>query len=665
MGKSAIWDIEDLSFNPATNVIIGKQGPVLLEPKPSALLFYFVKNPGRNISRDELIEHVWSGQLVSDGAINRVVVQLRKALGDGNKIRKYIVTVPTVGYRFIATANIAASPTIEERSNRKMPLFMWAIAAVFVLVATAFLLHGGNNERVRNETIRSISPMVRLAEEQFDPAINSRNGQLVFSQKTAIGSDLYWVREAGSQPALLGKSGGSATSATWSQDGAALAYRYTQGDTCAFYLITIKGGNASETQKLYDCIAGTSSVLAFDIDGTKLFFTEQISSYDPSQVFELDLETGSKRRLLQPVALGRGNHYIDRHPQTGALLTLSDREPGQTTAYTLTPGDGTFESLSAWPFRVDQAIWGHDGTTIVHPDGHPSYQLMETDYSSGKTNVLVSDSRRIKSPKRMGNERDYIFVSYLHDRDIWIDGANDPAINSSVMDYAPSLSRRGDQLAFVSKRNGKSEIFIRTFGVEFLQTISLGRPWLSIVGLDWSFDDRFLLANTSQGLNIIEVEKLETTNVVQTSLPAYAATWMKNGDIGFSQRENGRWQRYIFRFSTNTLERVRDDWAFALSDHNRTLLIDQADRLFYNTDLALEIRCHPLLNGRHLTFSIRSGSVFCISDQGQSDILKFMPPDDIEILPNTVSSLKQYSISGGRRAHTVERSSSSDVMRTN
>lgn len=76
--------------------------PIPVEPKALHLLVFLVENPGRLVSRRELIDAVWSGAFVTDHVLNRAIGQLRKQLEDDAKEPRYIETVPTLGYRFIA-----------------------------------------------------------------------------------------------------------------------------------------------------------------------------------------------------------------------------------------------------------------------------------------------------------------------------------------------------------------------------------------------------------------------------------------------------------------------------------------------------------------------------------------------------------------------------------
>ena len=63
------------------------------------------------IERSELLSAVWGDAFVTDHVLNRSIGQLRKVLGDDVKEPRYIETVPTLGYRFIAEVETDAPAT--------------------------------------------------------------------------------------------------------------------------------------------------------------------------------------------------------------------------------------------------------------------------------------------------------------------------------------------------------------------------------------------------------------------------------------------------------------------------------------------------------------------------------------------------------------------------
>ncbi len=75
-----------------------------VEPQVFALLALLVENRDRLVSRDEILEKVWDGRIVSDAAIASRIKSARQALGDDGKTQRYIRTAHRLGFRFVAPA---------------------------------------------------------------------------------------------------------------------------------------------------------------------------------------------------------------------------------------------------------------------------------------------------------------------------------------------------------------------------------------------------------------------------------------------------------------------------------------------------------------------------------------------------------------------------------
>ena len=69
-----------------------------LRPKSFEVLRYLVENAGRLISKDEIIQAVWSNVAVSDESLTRCISDVRAALADEHQ--RVIKTVPRRGYIF-------------------------------------------------------------------------------------------------------------------------------------------------------------------------------------------------------------------------------------------------------------------------------------------------------------------------------------------------------------------------------------------------------------------------------------------------------------------------------------------------------------------------------------------------------------------------------------
>jgi tetratricopeptide (TPR) repeat protein len=84
-----------------------------LRQKVFQVLLYLIDHRDRPVSKEELMENVWSGTAVTDDAVVQCIVDLRRALGDDARNPFFIRTIPKLGYRFIAPEGPGPSPATE------------------------------------------------------------------------------------------------------------------------------------------------------------------------------------------------------------------------------------------------------------------------------------------------------------------------------------------------------------------------------------------------------------------------------------------------------------------------------------------------------------------------------------------------------------------------
>jgi DNA-binding winged helix-turn-helix (wHTH) protein len=80
-----------------------------LEPKAFDLLEYLMKNPHRVVSKQELLDSLWWGEIVGESVLARSMSCLRKLLADDARSPRFIRTVHRCGYEFIAQIMVADS----------------------------------------------------------------------------------------------------------------------------------------------------------------------------------------------------------------------------------------------------------------------------------------------------------------------------------------------------------------------------------------------------------------------------------------------------------------------------------------------------------------------------------------------------------------------------
>jgi two-component system OmpR family response regulator len=93
--RPAILSAWDVTLDPSTHEVELAGTPVALTPREYALLEYFLRHPGRVVSKTELLDNVWDAAQDTDpNAVEVYVGYLRRKVG-----RDLLLTVRGAGYR--------------------------------------------------------------------------------------------------------------------------------------------------------------------------------------------------------------------------------------------------------------------------------------------------------------------------------------------------------------------------------------------------------------------------------------------------------------------------------------------------------------------------------------------------------------------------------------
>jgi TolB-like protein/DNA-binding winged helix-turn-helix (wHTH) protein len=133
MGDRVVWTFGDFTLDLAAWHLTRAGRPLPVEPKGLALLALLIERRGEVVTKNEILDAVWKDATVTENAMVRVVAHLRGLLDDNAREPKYIETVHTRGYRFVAPVARAAAP------GRRRPGVLAAVAAVLLMVAGAGL----------------------------------------------------------------------------------------------------------------------------------------------------------------------------------------------------------------------------------------------------------------------------------------------------------------------------------------------------------------------------------------------------------------------------------------------------------------------------------------------------------------------------------------------
>lgn len=87
--------------------------PVHLEPQVFDLLVYLIQHRDRIVSKDEMIDEIWGGRIISESALSSRINGVRRALGDSGSSQTFIKTLNKRGFRFVGELDVNDSKPAE------------------------------------------------------------------------------------------------------------------------------------------------------------------------------------------------------------------------------------------------------------------------------------------------------------------------------------------------------------------------------------------------------------------------------------------------------------------------------------------------------------------------------------------------------------------------
>ena len=104
------YRFEEYAFDTDLRELHRGADAVSVAPQVFDLLDYLIRNRDRVVSKDDLINTVWNGRVVSDAALTTRLNVARSAIGDSGEKQRLIKTLPRKGFRFVGSVQEVQSP---------------------------------------------------------------------------------------------------------------------------------------------------------------------------------------------------------------------------------------------------------------------------------------------------------------------------------------------------------------------------------------------------------------------------------------------------------------------------------------------------------------------------------------------------------------------------
>jgi Tol biopolymer transport system component/DNA-binding winged helix-turn-helix (wHTH) protein len=607
----SLYQFGPFQLDPSRRSLHREGIPVPLTPKAFDLLSYLVKNPNREITKEELLQGVWAGSFVEEGNLTQNVFLLRKALAEESSSSAMIVTIPRKGYQFAADvatvsekegliANDGPSETegkvmlrdlhavtrivMEEETEEETELppdrHLKALPAtdsrrrswrpVILLVLTAALTGAVavwaffTPQRVPR-VLRTIQ-ITHFGQAEPTSPVLTDGSRLYFTERIGGRSWLAHVEEPRGEPELI----------TTSLAGLALydidpgRFRLLVGvvgpnpDTFnPLWMVPTGGGSA---KRLGDAMGGDA---AWSPDGQSIAYSRE------GQLF-VARDDGQQTHKLYTAA---GFVEYLRWSPDGQRLRFAVRE---MTAGTLSlweiaaSGSGPHPLNLGWKSRGRKwgegeccGDWSPDGKYFVFRSVHDGVQSLWALRQDGgwlpigrsKPVQLYTSPDRIGKPRFSPDGKKIFFIDYQERREL----VRYDAMRKIFVPYLGgiparhvSFSRDGQWVAYKNEADGN----LWRSHPDGTQALQLTFPPLEVLHSTWSPDGMKIVFEANRSLYEVPFEGGKPESLLPEDLPGGQPSWSPDGTslifAHWSVSETGGWHPaiYLLELSTRKVQKI-------------------------------------------------------------------------------------------------------------
>ena len=319
---SSVHEFGPFRLDAAERLLLKAGQPVSLTPKAFDLLVYLVERHGQLVAKKDLLSAVWPDTFVEEANLTYTISALRKALGDSQDGERYIQTIPTRGYRFVAPVarherppipSIAEARPADRVSGRWKNIALLSAALASILLAMLVglaTIHFREQRRGQSRVVFTV-PRDPAAFPQFNlPAISPDGTRVVFFGPGDGGKLVLWSRALDSlaiQPLAGTELSSGPPYPFWSPDGHFIAF-FSGGK---LKRIAADGGASQELAPAPDAAGGS-----WGPDGTIIFspkigplYRVSAAGGPATPLRKLNSSRGELRQVW-PHFLPDGKHYL-------------------------------------------------------------------------------------------------------------------------------------------------------------------------------------------------------------------------------------------------------------------------------------------------------------------------------------------------------------------
>jgi Tol biopolymer transport system component/DNA-binding winged helix-turn-helix (wHTH) protein len=519
-GRPGCYTFGPYVLDPGRGILLRKGERVALTPRTLTLLEVLVARAGEVLGKDEVLRQVWGGAIVEENNLARQISSLRKALGETPGRHDYIVTVPGIGYRFVAPVARLEAPEPPVVAPRFWVRPRIDLAAAVILAAAAgaalvWTLVPAGSLTLAAPVQRSIRQFTFWGGLQQDPVWSPDGARIAFASDREGHLDI-WVQGTGdAHPARVTSWPSREWQPDWSPDGRSLVFRADR-DGGGLFVVSADGGEPRRVSDFGDHPQWSPT-------GEWILFSNANVRTGARKLYVVSPDGGTPQEIradvIEPLIASTWLMSVETawHPDGRRISIWGQR--GDRWAFVTAPIFGGPVTDSAIPgaavaelaeanLTLGRFIWARTGAFLyfegqsgdtrnvwrvrVHPDtldwtGAP--ERLTTDVGEERDIALSPDGTHLALTVRSHRTRVWAFD--FDPRLGRLTGSSAPLTPSSLGQLDVDTLRDGSRLAYRAVRSGRSEVREFSTGDGHDRVLLASNEWRP-TSPRWSSDGRRL-----------------------------------------------------------------------------------------------------------------------------------------------------------------------------